>query len=398
MKQSPLFIIGIVTLYLASCSPKQETMDALIKDRLDRSVQQYELMAQSLIDQPDRLPRSIDSEGNLVSSNPDWWCSGYFPGSLWYLYEFTNSKQLMQYAQNYTSRVEKVKYDKTKHDIGLMLYCSFGNGYRITDDTTYRNVMLTGAKSLANRFNPLTGCTRSWDFGRDKWQYPVIIDNMVCLELLLWASKETGDPVFKNICMSHADATMKNHFRPDYSSYHVVSYDTISGQVEKKTTYQGFADETAWARGQAWGLYGYATMYRETKETRYLEQARNIAAFMLHHPNMPADKIPYWDFDAPDIPNALRDASAGAITASALIELSGYVDVALAKEYLDVAETQLRTLSSPEYFAENGTNGNFILKHSVGHLLGKSEIDVPLAYADYYYIEALLRYKNLKQE
>jgi uncharacterized protein YyaL (SSP411 family) len=218
---------------------------------------------------------------------------------------------------------------------------------------------------------------------------------MMNLEFLFWASRASGDPKYRDICISHADVTMKNHFRPDYSTYHVVSYDTITGMAEAKNTFQGYADETAWARGQAWGLYGFTVMYRETKDAKYLEQAKQIAAFMLNHPNLPADKIPYWDFNAPDIPNALRDASAGAVMASALIELSGYVDTALAKEYLDVAEIQLRTLSSPEYFAEKGTNGNFILKHSVGNLPHNSEIDVPLSYADYYYIEALLRYRGL---
>jgi uncharacterized protein YyaL (SSP411 family) len=167
---------------------------------------------------------------------------------------------------------------------------------------------------------------------------------------------------------------------------------------DKKNTHQGYADDSAWGRGQAWGLYGYTLMYRETKEPRYLEHAKNIASFLLNHPNMPEDKIPYWDYNAPDIPNALRDASAGAVMASALIELSGYVDAALAKTYLNVAETQLRTLSSPEYFAEKGTNGNFFLKRSVGSLPGKSEVDVPLTYADYYYIEALLRYQALNNK
>ncbi len=397
MKKSSLWFIGIAGLFLISCGPKRESMSTLIKDRLDRSVRQYELMAQSLIDQPDLLPRSIDAEGKLVTCKPANWVSGFVPGSLWYLYQCDRNPEMLNYAENYTARIEQEKYNRRTHDLGFMLYCSFGNGYRLTGDTAYRSVLLTGAESLASRFNPIVGCIRSWDHNKDKWQYPVIIDNMMNLEFLFWASQVTGNPKYRDICISHADVTMKNHFRPDYSSYHVVSYDTISGGVEKKSTHQGFSDESAWARGQAWALYGYTVMYRETKDPKYLEQVKHIAAFMLHHPNMPADKIPYWDFDAPDIPNALRDASAAAITASTLIELSGYVDVGLAKEYLDVAETQLRTLSSPEYFAEEGTNGNFIIKHCVGHLPAKSEVDVPLTYADYYYIEALLRYKDLKQ-
>jgi len=398
MKESILTITIIFVWFLTSCSPKQEPMNALIKDRLDRSLLQYELMAQSLVDQPDRLPRSIDAEGKLATVGSGAWVSGFVPGSLWYLYQYSNDPKILEYAKLYTARIEKEKYNKGTHDLGFMLYCSFGNGYRLTDDTAYRTTMLTGAESLSSRFNPLIGCIRSWDSNRDKWQFPVIIDNMMNLEFLFWASQASGDPKYRNICISHADMTMKNHFRPDYSSYHVVSYDLTTGEVEKKNTHQGYADETAWARGQSWGLYGFVVMYREAKEPKYLEQAKNIAAFLIHHPNLPTDKIPYWDYDAPDIPNTLRDASAGAIMASALIELSGYVDAVLAKEYLDVAETQIRTLSSPEYFAEKGTNGNFILKHGVGHMPNKSEIDVPLTYADYYYIEALLRYQDLQKK
>ena len=388
------FLIVWVSLVITSCQPKQEPMADLIKDRLDRSVEHYSLMAKSLMDQPDQLPRSFNAEGKFITNDSRWWCSGFVPGTLWYLYEYSQSVALLDYARNYTARVEKEKYNKGTHDLGFMLYCSFGNGYRLTNDTAYRSTMLIGAESLASRFNPTVGCIQSWN-ARQNWQFPVIIDNMMNLEFLFWASKASGYPKYRDICISHADKTIQHHFRHDYSTFHVVSYDPATGEVEKKNTHQGFADESAWARGQAWGFYGFVVMYRETKNPKYLEQAKNIAAFLLNHPNLPADKIPYWDFNAPDIPNALRDASAGAIIASALIELSGYVDSALAKTCLDVAETQIRTLSSPEYFAEKGANGNFILKHGVGHLPGKSEVDVPLTYADYYYIEALLRFKSL---
>ena len=389
------FAVIAATLVIASCQPKQESMTELIKDRLGRSMEQYLLMAESLMDQPDQLPRSFNSEGKLVTSNSGWWCSGFFPGVLWYFYEYNPSDVLINDARNYTARIEKEKDNRGTHDLGFMLYCSFGNGYRLTGDTAYRSVMLTGAESLASRFNPVIGCIRSWDHNQDQWQFPVIIDNMMNLEFLFWASKASGDPKYRDICISHADATMQHHYRADYSSYHVVSYDPVSGQPEAKNTHQGYSDESAWARGQVWGLYGYVVMYRETKDTKYLEHAKNIASFLLNHPNLPEDKIPYWDFNAPEIPDALRDASAGAIMASALIELSGYVDAGLAKTCLDVAETQIRTLSSSKYLADKGTNGHFILKHGVGHLPGKSEVDVPLAYADYYYIEALLRFQSL---
>jgi len=384
-----------VTVILTSCGSHDESMEALIKDRLDRSLQQYELMAQSLVDQPDKLPRSIDGEGKLVTTGSSGWVSGFVPGSLWNLYAYSNDPKMLAFAKNYTARIEKEKHNRGTHDLGFMLYSSFGNGYRLTGDTAYRSIMLTGAESLISRFNPVIGCIRSWDFNGDKWQFPVIIDNMMNLEFLFWASRVSGDPKYREICLRHADVTLKNHVRPDFSTYHVVSYDPATGEVEKKNTHQGYADGSAWARGQAWGFYGYVVMYRETKDRKYLELAKNMATFMLHHPNLPADKIPYWDFNAPDIPKALRDASAGAIIASALIELSGYVDDGLAKEYLEVAETQIRTLSSPDYFAEKGANGNFIIKHCVGNLPGNSEMDVPLTYADYYYIEALMRYRTL---
>jgi hypothetical protein len=395
-KNNNVAFIFLFALLLCSCGVKRENMQTLVNRQLDRSADQSLLMAQSLIDQPKSLPKTTDAEGKLKTTSSADWVSGFFPGVLWYLYEYKYDTQLLNDAQNYTARVEQEKNNRRTHDLGFMLYCSFGNGYRLTGDTAYRNILLTGAESLASRYNPRIGLIRSWDWNnKDRWQYPVIIDNMMNLELLFWASKTSGNPKYREIAISHADKTIENHFRSDYSSYHVVSYDTLTGQPEMKVTHQGYADESAWARGQAWALYGFTMVYHETKDPKYLEQAKRIAKFILNHPNLPADKIPYWDFNAPDIPNAKRDASAGAIIASALIELSGYVDKSLAKTYLDVSEIQLRSLSSPEYFAEKGTNGNFILKHSVGHLPGNSEVDVPLTYADYYYIESLLRYKNL---
>lgn len=217
------------------------------------------------------------------------------------------------------------------------------------------------------------------------------------LEMLVWSAKKFQQPYFNKVALTHANTTLKNHFRPDYSSYHVVSYDTLTGQAEARQTSQGYSDESAWARGQAWGLYGYTMMFRETKNSLYLQQAKAVADFIIHHPNLPEDKIPYWDFNASDIPEALRDASAGAIICSALLELSGYVDPDKAAEYRKVAEIQLKTLCSPAYLASSGENANFILKHSVGHFMKDIEVDVPLTYADYYFVEALLRYRKIRE-
>jgi len=275
-----------------------------------------------------------------------------------------------------------------------MMYCSFGNAERIAPKPEYKDVLLESAKSLCTRFNPKVGCIKSWDSKPS--DFLVIIDNMMNLELLFWATHVTGDSSFYKIAVTHANTTMKNHFRPDYSSYHVVNYNPQTGEVQKKKTAQGAADESAWSRGQAWGLYGYTMCYRETKDKRYLEQANHIAQFILHHPNLPADKIPYWDFNAPDIPNALRDASAASVIASALIELSGYVDEKKKDAYLSVAETILKSLSSAPYKADVGSNGGFVLQHCVGNMPQKTEIDVPLTYADYYFVEAMKRYKALK--
>jgi uncharacterized protein YyaL (SSP411 family) len=228
------------------------------------------------------------------------------------------------------------------------------------------------------------------------WQYPVIIDNMMNLELMVWAARESGNERFLMIALSHADKTIQNHFRPDSSSYHVVSYDTITALPEKKQTWQGAGDESDWSRGQAWGLYGYTMMFRETRNQKYLDQAVKIADHLIGHPNMPGDFIPYWDLKAPNIPDEPRDASAAAIMASALVDLSRLAGNGKSEKYLEVAEKQIRTLASDHYMARPGENGNFILMHSVGSLPAKSEVDVPLPYPDYYFVEALMRYKTLK--
>lgn len=388
-----IVVMIIPVLFITACA-KEEPIQKLIDESLRFSVRQYTLMYDVMKDKTGLLPRTIDESGKLVTSNSGWWTSGFFPGSLWYLYEYSGDADLLEAAKNMTSRIEKEKNNKGTHDLGFMLYCSFGNGLRMTSDTIYKNILLEGTKSLITRYRPVIGCIQSWD-SRMGWQCPVIIDNMMNLEFLMWAFRSTGDSAYYNICVSHSDTTIRNHFRDDFSSFHVVSYDTVTGTVEKKQTHQGAADGSAWARGQSWGLYGYTVMYRETGLERYLNQAKKIADFLISHPNMPEDMIPYWDFNAPGIPDALRDASAAAIMASALIELSAFVEKPDSEKYLLTAEKQLRSLSSPEYMAAEGENGNFILKHSVGSIPGNSEVDVPLTYADYYFIEALMRYRNV---
>lgn len=391
------FLVGLCLINMLNVDVQGKSLISVVNGALKFSEQQSLMLAQKYASQDSILPRSFEN-GKNTTSDSRWWCSGFFPGTLWYLYENTKSPELLKFAKLYTDRVEREKFTTDNHDVGFMLYCSFGNGLRLRGDEHYKEVLLTGAKSLSTRYNSKVGLTRSWNHNKKVWQYPVIIDNMMNLELLLWAADYSGDSKFKEMAMSHADKTMIHHFRPDFSSYHLVSYDTISGLPHLKQTHQGYSNESAWSRGQAWGLYGYTYLYRITKDKRYLIQAQNIAGFIINHPRMPKDYIPYWDFDSPEIPNTKRDASAASVMASAFIELSDFVDVKLAKKYMKVAETQIRTLASPEYTAKLGENGCFILMHSVGAYPFKSEVDVPLTYADYYYLEALTRLKKKIQK
>lgn len=393
-----LLFILLWALSLSSCRQPKDEMMKIVDQSLDRATKLSLEMAKSLENDSLLLPRSFE-DGKLITSDSRWWCSGFFPGVLWYLYENNPTEELKKYAENYTARVEREQYTTDNHDVGFMIYCSFGNGLRILGTEDYKNVIVQTSKSLSTRYKDHIQLIRSWDWNEKVWQYPVIIDNMMNLEMLMWAAKTSGDSRFEEIAIKHANKTMQEHFRPDFSCYHLVDYDTVSGDARLKQTVQGYADESAWARGQAWAVYGYTMMYRETRDLAYLSHAENIARYIMRHPNLPEDKIPYWDFNAPNIPDELRDASAGAVMASAFIELSQLTtDKTLASECMETATTQLRTLSSPEYLAETGTNGNFILKHSVGSIPGKHEIDVPLTYADYYFVEALMRYKRLYQQ
>lgn len=344
-----------------------------------------------------RFPRSTKPDGSLYSVNSKDWCSGFFPASLWLLYDLTKDNFYKKAAIKWSVALEKEQYNTTTHDLGFMMYLPFGAGLNDTKSKAYKQVIIQSAKSLATRFHSKAGVIRSWDFG--PWQYPVIIDNMMNLELLFEASKLSGDDSYKQIAIKHADHDMQNHFRKDYSSYHVVDYDSVTGKAIEKQTNQGYADESAWSRGQAWGLYGFTVMYRYTKDKRYLEQANHIADFILNNPNYPKDGVPYWDFNDPKIPDTYRDASAGAVMASALLELKNYVGKEKRDGYYKQAEKILSTLSTPAYLAST-SNCNFILKHCVGNWpKGKAtgEIDASINYGDYYYLEALLRYKKANQ-
>ncbi|MEI6275311.1 MAG: glycoside hydrolase family 88 protein [Prolixibacteraceae bacterium] len=365
---------------------------------------QLKLLSSNLKDSIAKMPagnkvletvRSLNPNGTLKLIPSKDWCSGFFPGTLWLAANLTNDQELQHLAAEFTIPLEPEKFNGKTHDMGFKMMSSFGQGYRLTKDSVYRNILIQSAKTLTKRFNENAGVLRSWDHSQDKWAFPVIIDNMMNLELLFWASRQTGDPQYYNIAVKHAETTLANHFRADNSSYHVVDYDSITGKVIKKTTHQGYSDASAWARGQAWGLYGYTMCYRETGIVSFLYQAEKIAAFILNHPNLPADKIPYWDFDVPKSPQPPRDVSAATVIASALYELAGFVP-SKKEYYIQVANTILTNLQR-DYLSKPGSNKGFLLDHSTGSFPQNTEVDVPIIYADYYYLEALSRQKNLQK-
>lgn len=371
---------------------QDKTMGKLIKENFELAVHQYKLLAANT--PANVMPRNYSpNENKFTTSKTTWWTSGFFPGSLWYIYEYTKDSAIKAEAENRLGIIEHVKNYTGDHDLGFMIYCSFGNAYRITGKPDYKKTVLIAAETLIKRYRPSIRSIQSWDSSAN-FRCPVIVDNMMNLELLCWTSDQTREPKYKAIAIDHTNTTLKNHYRPDHSSYHVVDYDLDAGIVSRKKTAQGFSDESAWARGQSWGLYGFVLMYRFTKEPLYLQQARNIAGFLLNHPNLPKDKIPYWDYDAGDIPIAYRDVSAASIMASALLELGLYVEKNEKKEYEKMARKILQSLSSETYRSKKGENSGFILKHSVGALPYNSEVDVSLTYADYYFLEALMRYRN----
>jgi len=385
--------ITITTFSILSISffaQSKKEMSKLIQNEFEWANKQYKYLIKTV--PSDKMPQSF-KDGKLVTKDISWWCSGFYPGSLWMIYEQTKDPEIRKEAEK---RLKIIKPNQTftrDHDLGFMMFCSFGNAYRITKKPEYKAIILTSAESLSTRFRPNMKAILSWDKMAD-FKGPVIIDNMMNLEMLMWASQHGGSKKLEEVAVTHANTTMKNHFRPDFSSYHVIDYDVNTGNVLSKKTFQGYADSSAWARGQGWALYGYTMMFRFTKEEKYLTQAQHIAKFIINHPSMPEDKIPYWDFDDPKIPNVPRDASAAAIIASALLELGQYSNGDEKRNYIDIAKKIIVNLSSEKYQAKLNENGGFLLMHSTGGLPLHSEIDVPLIYADYYFLEALKRYKD----
>ena len=405
MTKLTLYALAILTTIIA-CKPVQKKRDFTKEIQFAVSQTEHTL---AVAEDSTRIPRTLDKNRNLTTVGIYNWTSGFFAGNLWYLYKLTNDAKWKTEAVKWTEALAPIQNWSGNHDVGFMIYCSYGNGYRF-DNKAYEEVIINTANALSKRFNPAVGAIESWDYrkawdGQTEWFYPVIIDNMMNLELLFEASELSGESSYRDIAVKHADATMKNHYRDDYSCYHVVDYDEKTGAVKDKATCQGFTDESSWARGQAWGLYGYTLCYRYTKDKKYLAFAENIANYMLNEKHLPDDMVPLWDYhvsepgftpewayDASKYSTVPRDASAAAITASALFELSQYSNNGT--YYSEHALAMLESLSA-HYMANPADNKYFVLDHSVGSIPHGVEIDVPLVYADYYYLEAISRYNDL---
>lgn len=392
---------GIGVLILSSCAvEKDEKLDvdsalAYCDVQIHRALEKLEEGGKIDYSMQPRNILSDEKYWNCRKVSKEEWTGGFWPGILWYDYEATQNDTIRVLAEKYTESLELFSripvYD---HDLGFLVFCSYGNGYRLTHNPVYRDVILATADSLATLFNPKVGTILSWPRNVEMLGgHNTIMDNMINLEMLFWAARNGGDRRLFDVAVSHADKTMENQFRPDYSSYHVAVYDTVTGKCIKKCTHQGYSDDSMWARGQAWAIYGYTVVFRETGNPKYLEFAEQLVDTYMK--NLPDDYVPYWDFNAPDIPNAPRDASAACVVASALLEMSGFYGNGKGEKYRKAAEKMLCSLSSDKYQSRE-RNVAFLL-HSTGHWPAKSEIDASIIYADYYYIEALMRLKRLNE-
>lgn len=394
------YVLGACLVLLCACNSTQESKLDVKKELNYCATQTKRTLAELEPIDYTMMPRNImDSltTWKCLKTSKEEWTSGFWSGILWYDYEYTGDQKIKKEAEKFTASLkflsETPAYD---HDLGFLVFCSYGNAYRVTHNPEYKQVILKTADTLATLFNPKVGTILSWprEIKHRNWPYNTIMDNMINLEILFWASKNGGSKHLYDIAVSHADKTMKCQFRPDYTSYHVAIYDTVTGNLIKAITHQGYSDKSMWARGQAWAIYGYTVCYRETKNPVYLNFVQKITDVYLKR--LPEDYVPYWDFDDPAIPNSPRDASAACVTASALLELSTFLkNTPKGREYKDAADKMLVSLSSPAY--QSGSKKPSFLLHSTGHWPNHSEVDASIIYADYYYIEALLRYKKLNE-
>lgn len=382
-----LFILSLV---IFSC--KNASKEAKIVDNASLLDLRYQYLLDYRLDSIS-IPRSWDKQKQATRGVPSKdWTSGFFAGNLWQLYELTQDKEYRDKALQWTQFLEKEKINAGTHDMGFKIFSSYGKGYQYVENPKYKSIILEAAKTLSTRFNTKVGAIRSWDWDPEGMEYPVIVDNLMNLELLFEATKLSQDSIYHNIAVTHLNTTLNNHFREDNSIFHVVDYDTITGKVKRKFTHQGYSDNSSWARGLGWGIYGFTLAHRYTGEEQYLAQAEAISKYYLNHQNLPSDGIPYWDFDDPDIPDAPRDVSAATIIASAFYELQNYSN--FGDEYIEYANKVLSTLQSDAYLLDQDVEAPFILDHSTGNWPRDYEIDEPIVYADYYFLEALIRKKT----
>jgi len=415
MLKRTVSVCCLLVFTVLSCF-SQQTEDELVRKSFNAAKLLYKNLLAKTAGDLTHYPHSLYTADSIKYYDISEWTGGFWPGILWYMYDYTKDTTWKKAASVWTESLEANQFNTAHHDIGFMMYCSYGNALRFQQNPAYEKILLQSAESLTRRFSPVVGSIQSWNKRKSKgdiniWEYPVIMDNMMNLELLFYASRVSKKPKYRQIAISHAEKTMQNHLRKDFGSYHVVNYDPQTGKVLHRQTLQGFSDESTWARGQAWGIYGFTMTYRETKDQRFLNTAMGMADFFLQHKNLPADKVPFWDFNAgetgykPDwqfdanrFKEMPRDASAAAIAGSALLELSTLTKGEKANDYYNAAVTILKSLSSDRYLNDTRANPYFLLQHSTGNLPSNREIDVPLIYADYYFLEALLRYERIRKK
>jgi len=389
------FLFIILGFACVSCKSEDKKYTDISKSNIDALLEaRYEKFLDYNLDSL-AFARSYSWGEKAIHKRPSKdWTSGFFAGNFWQIYMLTGKEVFKERAKLWTAFIEKEKLNSGTHDMGFKVFCSFGNGLKVEDNQEYKDIIVKSAQTLSTRYNPHIGSIRSWDFNRDKWQFPVIIDNMMNLELLFEATKISGDSTFHNIAVNHANTTLKNHFREDHSTWHVLDYDTISGQVRARVTHQGISDDSAWARGQAWAINGFTSVYRYTKDKKYLNRAVKTANFFINHSTLPKDGIPYWDFSHPNIPDISRDVSAATIVASALVELYQYTQN---EAYLNYSKKVVQSLKTNTYILPKTLKIPFILDHSFGDWSKRAEMDEPIVYGDYYFLQTLLRLRDLNK-
>ena len=403
-------LLSLTISLSAICSIGAQTLDA--DKQLAYCHQQVGKALKSL--QPydyNMMPRNIlkgQTRWNCRKAKAQEWCSGFWAGILWMDYgcmqgagskeKEAGRKEIRKAAEGYTQAMTFLEKEPVfDHDLGFLVINSFLKGYEQTGNDEYKRIALVAADSLATIFNAKVGTIASWPRHIKTYGgHNTIMDNMMNLELLFWAAENGGSPLLKDIAISHATTTMRNHFRPDGSCYHVAVYDTLTGDFIRGVTHQGYADHSMWARGQSWAIYGYTMVYRYTHDPIFLSFAQKVTDIYLKRLRETSDDmVPLWDMDDPRGIEAPKDASAACIVASALLELSQYLDGWRGKTYRDAAEKMLTDLSTEKYQSRD-RNVAFLM-HSTGHHPAGSEIDASIIYADYYYIEALSRLKALNE-